>query len=157
MSSVHAGRLERPRGTLVDAVRVALDHRRRRRAADDWIRAGRETRSDRYGWRIAQLTAPRERRLLARFVRALIEDLQPALAFSAAPVNRVALRPNAPLLDRLAARLEAFDRPVSAAGVLATRDLLTQPRSPFYAPLGGDATAAVERSLLRVLDALEVH
>jgi hypothetical protein len=47
-------------------------------------------------------------------------------------LNRVALRPHAPLLTALADYLADLERPVDAAGVRAVRRLLTDPDGPLY-------------------------
>jgi hypothetical protein len=111
-----------------------LERRRLRNAADAWIARGHDASTGWYGWRIAELTAPRERKLLARSLRSLIGDLSSRGSTAAAPVNRAALRPNKGLLLELAERLEALERPVRAAGVLTVQRLITSPDSPLYRP-----------------------
>ena len=51
---------------------------------------------------------------------------------SAVPLDRGGLRPHATLLSDLAERLDDLERPVSAAGILGVRRLLTEPNSPLY-------------------------
>jgi hypothetical protein len=155
VSTLHAGRLNRPRRALIDAVRVAVQHRSQRGLADDWIRAGREARPNRFDWRIRQLTAPGERRLLARSLRRVVADLAPGAHPEIAP-NREALRPHLDRLEMLAERLDDTERPVSAAGILAVRDLLTDPHSPLFSVDGADTEVRAGESLRLALEALEV-
>jgi hypothetical protein len=145
---------------LLLAGRRALERRRRTARADGWIRHAHGGHAGPYGWRVAELTAPRERRLLARSVRGVVSDLSPNRLPGAVPLNRVALRPHAPLLCALAARLDALEHPVRAAGVLAVHGLLTDPASPLYArPAFDDAEEAPDaaRAIRAVLDRLEVR
>ena len=129
---------------LLQLGRSLRDRQRLRNSADTWIDRGHDSRAGWYGWRIAELTAPRERRLLARSLRAVVADLASRRSTCTAPLNRVALRPHKGLLLELAERLDALEHPVSAAGILTVQRLLTGPGSALYAPpLFVDAAAAM--------------
>jgi hypothetical protein len=128
--------------------------------ADDWIARGHVDPEAWYGWRVAELTSARERRLLARSVRNVITDAAPGRMPGAIPLNRVAIRPNASLIGDLADRLEQDD-PVDPRGVLVVRGLLTTPDSPLYAQpvfddkrVSADSVASAVRGARR---RLEVH
>jgi hypothetical protein len=115
-----------------------LDRQRLRRSADAWIARGYDSLAGRYGWRIAELTAPRERRLLARSLRAVVAQLSERRLPGAVQINRVGLRPYRNELVALADRLEALDRPVSPSGIITVQRLLTEPGSVLYAPSSFD-------------------
>ena len=140
------------------AGRSFLERHRLRSSADAWIAQGHDDPTGWYGWRIAELTASRERRLLARSLRAVVGDLSSPRLSSAVPLNRVALRPHANELLELAERLDALERPVSACGILHVQRLITSPGSPLYAPPSfAAAVETPERTIRAVRDALEVH
>jgi hypothetical protein len=124
-----------------------VGRRRLRKEADSWIAAGF---APRFRWRVEELTSRRERRSLARSVRGVVADLSPRRLPGPVPVNRVALRPHVELLLALAERLADVDRPVTAAGIVEVRRLLTDPDGPLYTREPCD----VERELARVLERL---
>lgn len=129
-----------------------------REEADAWIERGYEGRASRYAWRIDELTRARERTALARSIRSILPELGRPARNAAVPLNRGALRPHRGLLASLADRLDALERPVSAAGMLAVSRLLTQPDSCLYAPLAyGGRISRAEAELAAILDRLEVH
>lgn len=141
----------------------AFERHRLRRAADAWIARGHDESSAWYGWRIAELTARRERKLLARSLRSVVGDLSSRGSTAAAPLNRAGLRPNSSLLLELAERLDALERPVRAAGVLSIQRLITSPDSPLYRPPVFNESRAVGRTVSEcagriraALDGLEV-
>jgi hypothetical protein len=108
--------------------------RQREATADHWIERGYDDPVDSpVAWRVQELTSARERVRLARSMRGVLKDLSAARLPGASPLNRVALRPYAPLLAALADRLASLEHPVRAPGVLAVRRLLTDPDGPLYA------------------------
>jgi len=127
---------------LLGLVQAAIrwNSRRLLRAeADAWILRGYENRTtSRYGWRVAELTTSRERRLLGSSLRAVVKEVSQQRPPGVVPLNRVALRPHRAELVALADRLEALERPVSASGILGVRRLLTEPGSPLYRSTGLD-------------------
>ena len=144
---------------VVLAVRRWDERRHLRADADAWIERGYEQHvGSRYGWRIDELTSRRERRMLGCSVREIVPELSPRRLPGASPLNRVALRPYRAELIALADRLDDLDRPVSAAGMLAVRRLLTEPGSVLYArPLADESVPDIGRELGAVLDRLEVR
>ncbi len=123
---------------------------RLRREADAWIARGYEGPAAWYGWRIAELTAARERHVLARSLRRVSSELSDPRVDRLSALNRKELRPHQRLLDQLSRRLDDFDRPVSAAGILAVNDLLTSPASALY-----QCGRNVDESLRETIDRLE--
>ena len=123
-----------------------LQKRRARRDADYWIGHGFEAR---YPWRVAELTAERERRDCARALRGVIGELDGSKLPGATPLRASVLRPQLPLLEQIEARL-LDEAPVSASGMLAVNELLTSPGSCFFAPVHN-----VEPCLRDVLSRLE--
>ena len=108
--------------------------RKLREQADHWIERGYADPVDSpVAWRVQELTSERERRRLSRSMRGVLKSLSGTWMPGASPVNRVALRPYATLVEAIADRLAEIEYPVSAVGVLAVRRMLTDPDSPLYA------------------------
>jgi hypothetical protein len=128
--------------------RAWLDRRRARVEADHWIGHGFQSR---YPWRVAELTAPRERKLSARSIHSAIAEIQGSKLPGAMPLRVASLRPHVEMLELIEARLLG-DEPVSAVGMLAVDELLTSPGSCLYAQ-----TDDAESPLRAVLVKLEVH
>ena len=102
-------------------------------------------------WRSLELTAPEQRKRLAREVDRLVAQLDDRRLPSASPLRRTAARGQRELLDGLGRRLRD-GRPVTARGMLLARDLLRSLSSPLF----NEAPEAVlPRVLTRVLGALE--
>jgi hypothetical protein len=139
------------------ALRRWAERDRIRTAADAWIARGYESRASRYGWRIDELTSQRERRLLGRSVRRIVPELAAGRRPGASPLNRFALRPFRSELIALADRLDDFERPVSAAGILGVHRLLTEPGSVLYSrPSFDKQPRDIGAELGAILDGLEV-
>lgn len=84
--------------------------------------------------RAAQVTAWRKRRPLARSLDSAVSDAHHRASWSCkAPLNRPAVRAAAPALLALAADLAADGRP-GVQGVELAKQLVTDSRSPLYAP-----------------------
>jgi hypothetical protein len=157
------GQLVRPRhaprsGQALHLVRRALGIERlrlaRERSDADRVLLGSSGAaiSSSLAWRVAELTNGRERRALASSLGDLVGDLSPRRLPGAAPLNRAGLRPYSDLLLALADRLERPDLPVTPAGILLVRELLSNGGSPLY--LYGDAEA-LPSELERIHDALD--
>ena len=100
----------------------------------------------------------RERLKLGRSVRGIVDALSPRRLPGASPLNRVALRPYCAELIALADRLDDLERPVSAAGLIGVRQLLTAPDGVLYArPCADEPPHDIGRELVAVLDRLEVR
>jgi hypothetical protein len=128
--------------------RAWLGLRRARAHADEWIAHGHESR---YLWRVAELTAERERRLCARSLRGIIGELDGSKLPGATPLRTGALRPHRALLEALEARM-LDQEPVTGLGMLALNELLTSPGSCLFS-----GTEDVASRLRAVLDKLEVR
>ena len=108
---------------------------RARGDADRWLRLseGRWETHAAFAWRTAELTSPRERRVLARSLCGVVSDVRaPSSIFSTAPLNRRGLRPYVEQIEELAGRIGDLEQPVTAAGIVLARDLLTDGGSPLY-------------------------
>jgi hypothetical protein len=130
---------------------------RRRREVDALLRSSRRGWEHRpaVAWRVAELTSPRERRALAGTFRSIVGQVRDSrAALTASVLARRRLGPHAAELELLADRIGNLDRPVSGAGIVLVRDLLTNGAGPLY--IGGDAEQ-LSPAIARILDLLEVH
>jgi hypothetical protein len=127
--------------------RAWLERRRARHDADYWIGHGFESR---YPWRVAELTCERERRLCARSLRGVIDEVRGKKLPGAAPIRRAQLRPYLARLEEIETRLRDRE-PVSASGMLAVNALLTSPDSCLFTQV-----ESVEPLLRSVLVKLKV-
>jgi hypothetical protein len=149
---MHASRLLAPRARR----RSWFAKLRARRDADLWLRTslGRWDSHPAVAWRVAELTSPRERRILARSLRGIVHDVKaPRSTFSASPLNRRDLGPYVDEIAELAGVVGDLDRPVTAVGIVLVRDLLTDGGSPLY--LGGTVSELPAR-LARIRSALTI-
>lgn len=122
----------------------------RRRQLDRWLAwgIGQPPPDALIGERMAQLVSPRRRHSLAGSVRGVRDQGMRPAVYRSSVVNTRAAAANRARLERLAARLDALERPVAARGVARTVELLTDGTGPLYnrgraAELG----AALERAL----------
>jgi hypothetical protein len=126
-----------------------------RHDADSLLRVGVRVHPDSalLTWRSAELTAPRQRRMLARSLTSLIEEVDRPTPLPALPVNRKALRRHAALAAAVASRLARLERPVGPRGIVLVSDLLT---NVFASPLfGRKDERQVREALESSLDALD--
>jgi hypothetical protein len=145
--------------TLVAGWRLFAAVRRRnlrRREADTLLRTGVRVhpQSALLIWRAAQLTAPSNRRVLARSLQRVVRDLERRRpAVSPVPLNRAAVAPHAGLVHLLAARLADLPTQVAPRGMVLVEDLITDGlASPLY--IGG-RESEVRPVLEACLDALD--
>jgi hypothetical protein len=83
--------------------------------------------------RRTQLVSRRERTTLAISLRRIVGDAQAPPQMSARiPTDRRAVRAEAALIERLAARVADVDTPVAARGVALAHLLVTDPGSPIF-------------------------
>src|SRR5712692_11226277 len=127
--------------------------RSEREAADEWLLWGAVPRpsSPLLIKRAEELVSQRNRLMLARCARRLLAELRDPRCRAYA-VNRPAMRAHSRALLELATQLEAFDRPVSPAGVVLTQRLLRDGAGPFFDPERADELGP---ALHAALDALE--
>lgn len=104
-------------------------------------------------WRANELVADKNRRELARSLRAAIRDADARYLPGASPLNRLAVRAEAGALEEIASRLAAVEHDVSARGVVHVERLLTDGASPLY---GSGDSDALGDELDRILEVLEV-
>jgi hypothetical protein len=97
---------------------------------------------------MAQLVSAPERHAAARSLRAVCDQGRRPPAITAVVVNTHAAARNRSALERLAARLDAVDQPVTARGVARTVQLLSDGTGPVYNPGRADELGpALERAL----------
>jgi hypothetical protein len=101
--------------------------------------------------RMRQLVTPPERRRLARTLRAIGDQgVHPGI-YRSSVVNPRAAAANRAAIERLASRLEAIERPVSARGVACAAELLADGAGPLYNPrCACDLGPALARALSRL-------
>jgi hypothetical protein len=130
---------------------VLLGLARRRRAADRLLHTGVNVHpeSELLTWRAAELTADRNRKVLAGSLRRMVREVERPAIVTAVPVNRRGLRPKLALVRSLIDRVADVERPVAAQGMVLVEELLTDGfESPLY--VGGrvtDVSASIERCL----------
>jgi hypothetical protein len=117
---------------LIQTVLAWDDLAQRRRSADRWFRLRPVLLDDRYAWRAAELTSPGERRVLARSLDGLVDELDGRVVPGPVPLNTQGLRLYSSELDALADRIADLERPVTPAGILAVHEFLQSPGSPVY-------------------------
>jgi hypothetical protein len=130
---------------------------RARRDADRWLRVseGRWESHPAFAWRTAELTSSRERRVLARSLHGIVSDVRaPRSTFSASPLNRRGLVPYLREIEETADLVSDLEQPVTAAGIVLVRDLLTDGGSPLY--FGGNVDD-LPKTLSRIRSTLEAH
>jgi hypothetical protein len=126
---------------------------RRRERVDRWLawRIGQPPPDAVICERMRQLVTAPERRRLARSLRAIGDQGMHPGVYRASVVNPRAASANRAAIERLAARLEATERPVSARGVARTVELLGDGAGPLYNPsCAGDLGPALARALSKL-------
>lgn len=145
-----------PVGAREGTLAAWLRRPRRRREADALLRSsrGRWEHHLAVAWRVAELTSPRERRVLTDTLRSIVGQVRdPRVTLTASVLARRTLGPHAAEPELLAGRIGNLDRPVGGAGIVLLRDLLTDGTGPLYI---GDAEQ-LSPAIARILDLLEVH
>jgi len=102
-----------------------------RRVADAELLAS-DHRLPHLDWRVAEITAVKNRLGVADGVRKLIRAADVRYLPGATPLNRLAVRDETETLRLLEHRLRELDRPVTARGVLLLDRLLTDGYGPLY-------------------------
>src|ERR687886_200676 len=96
-----------------------------------------------------ELTSPRHRRLLARCVARVLDELADRRLARLSALDRRGLSPHRQLIRALATRLADVEAPVTAGGVLAVDRLLRSPGSALYRR-GRDAGSELAEALARL-------
>lgn len=92
--------------------------------------------------------------MLARSLRGIVADVQaPRWLFNASPLNRRGLVPYVREIQALADRVGDLEQPVTAAGIVLVRDLLSDGGSPLYT---GGNVADLPHAISRIRSALDV-
>jgi len=114
--------------------RNPFKRRELRRVADRVLRGGARVHPESalLVWRASELTSARERRACARSLRAIFKELDGNTLPGAVPLNRRGVRPYAPVLTAMAARVGDLSRPVTPRAMVLVRDLLGDGDSPLY-------------------------
>jgi hypothetical protein len=119
-----------------------------REQADDWLRtATGGFVPQAHAWRAAQLRSPRQRRTLARTLRAIEETSERPLALGRPRYLR-AVRTHRESVELLVQTLERVDEPVTPAGILRVRELISEGASPLW---GTTNTAALDVAISKTL------
>jgi hypothetical protein len=124
----------------------------RRRADADALLASVAVPPPGLAWRVEELTAPRERRTLARSLRRIVDTLDSPRPMAAVPVSRAAVWPNRQAVVDLADRLAATERPVHPAGIVLVRELITD---GLHSPLYDDNAGRLREQLKALQRAME--
>lgn len=115
---------------LIEALRRRA---RERRLADDWLTSATGAFVPaKYEWRARDLTSAGHRRRLAHTLRLIDESAQERPLMRRRPLDLTAARHHRHAVRTLAERLEALDEPVTPAGMLRVRALLSDGASPLY-------------------------
>jgi hypothetical protein len=119
-----------------------------RQQADDWLRTATTGFVPKaHAWRAAQLRSPRQRRTLARTLRAIEETSGRPLALGRPRYLR-AVRAHRESVELLVQALESVDEPVTPAGILRVRELISEGASPLW---GTTNTAALDDAISKTL------
>jgi hypothetical protein len=128
---------------------------RRRWQVDEWLArgVGQPPPDALIRERMVQLVSEPERHSAARSLRAVCDHGRRPPALTAVVVNARAAARNRAALERLAARLDAVERPVAARGVARTVQLLSDGTGPVYNPGRADELGPALEHALHELEA----
>ena len=134
---------------LIGAFRVKA---RERRLADDWLTSATGAFVPaKYEWRARDLTSAVQRRRLAHTLRLIDQSSDERPLGRRRPLDLTAARHHRQAVRTLTARLESID-PVTPAGMLRVRALLTDGASPLY---GFTPTGALGDEIALILSLLD--
>ena len=135
---------------LIEAFRVRASERR---LADDWlVSATGAFVPAKYEWRARDLTSAGHRRRLAHTLRLIDQTSDERPLGRRRPLDLTAARHHRQAVRALTARLEAVDEPVTPAGMLRVRALLTDGASPLYGMTKCDALRDEIELILSLLE-----
>ena len=135
-----------------EGARVYRERAARRRQADLWLQTADGFVPPEYRWRADELCSARERRSIARSLRAIIATARSRRLVIAGVFDRNAVVRHAAAIDALAARLLDTARPVTPAGMLLALDLLTNPWSALWSDARSDHLPDAIRQTLVALE-----
>ena len=135
-----------------EGLRVHRARAARRRRADLWLQTADTFVPPEYRWRADELCSARERRSIARSLRAIIATARSRRLVIAGVFDRDAVVRHAAAIDALAARLLDTARPVTPAGMLLALDLLTSPWSALWSDARSDLLPDAIRQTLVALE-----
>ena len=119
-----------------------------REQADNWLRSATGGFvPEAHAWRAAQLRSPRQRRALARTLRAIEETSERPLALGRPRYLR-AVRAHRESVELLVRALESVEEPVTPAGMLRVRELISEGASPLW---GTTNSAALDVAISKTL------
>jgi hypothetical protein len=126
---------------------------RERRLADDWLTSATGAFVPaKYEWRARDLTSAVQRRRLAHTLRLIDQSSDERPLGRRRPLDLTAARHHRQAVRTLTARLESVDEPVTPAGMLRVRALLTDGASPLYGFTKSDALGDEIALTLSLLD-----
>lgn len=126
---------------------------RERRLADNWLKSATGAFvPDKYEWRARELCSPGHRRQLAHTLRLIDESAFARPVGRVRPLNLAAARHHRQAVLTLASRLEALDEPVTPAGMLRVRSLLTDGASALYGTVKGPELGNAIASIVDLLE-----
>ena len=134
---------------------VWRERQRHRREADSWLSTSTgSVVPSRYAARAKELCSEGERRALAKALRNHIAAAQSTRLYGSRILdNQAGIREHSQLIESIATTLDDLDQPVTPAGVLLVRQLLTDPTSPIY---WRRRSPELESALMRVATILEL-
>jgi len=139
-----------------EAWRVHRSAVRRRRQADLWLKTADSFVPPVYRRRADELCSAKERRTIARTLRAIVAAANTSCAI-AGTINRTTVRRHAAAINKLAARLQDTTRPVTPAGMLLATRLITDPWSALISdPQSQQLADTIERTIA-VLEPLNIR
>jgi hypothetical protein len=137
---------------VIQLVRAPRQKARERRLADDWLRSSSGAFvPEKYERRAAELSASKNRLLLANTLRKVERSADVHAIGRSNIVDLAAVRASRRSLRVLVTLLEDEEEPVTAAGMLRVRDLITQAGSPLY---GTSRGVRLDAEIARTIDLL---
>lgn len=124
---------------------------RERRLADDWLRSSTGVFvPEKYAQRAAELSSAKHRLMLAKTLRKVERSAGERAIGPTNILDLAAVREHRRALRSLVTLVEDEREPVTAAGMLRVRDLITQASSPLYGTTRGvrldaEIAAVIER------------
>ena len=126
---------------------------RERRLAEDWLRSSNGSFiPEKYAQRAAELSSSKNRLLLAKTLRKVERAADRRVPGPTNILDLAGVRAHRRALRSLATLLEDEREPVTAAGMLRVRDLITQASSPLY---GTTRDVQLDAEIARTIELLQ--